>query len=270
MKRAAAAAKINLALVVGPRRADGRHELVTVYQRVALADHITVDRSPDVRVAGFPGDTLVHRALEAAANGTGEFFAARIRKRIPVSAGLGGGSSDAATALRLANALRDAPLTDEALHDRGRELGADVPFFLRDGPQLGTGDGTELALLDLPQDYWILLVVPGGAQKTSTQAVYDAFDGRGGHRGYDDRRARLLEFLSGVRRPRDLAALPPNDLASSPVADHLRALGAFRADVTGAGPAVYGLFLHGVHARAARKQISPKGRTWLTAPAWYR
>ena len=75
MKRAAAAAKINLALVVGPQRADGRHELVTVYQRVALADHITVERSPDVRVAGFPGDTLVHRALETAANGTGEFFA---------------------------------------------------------------------------------------------------------------------------------------------------------------------------------------------------
>jgi hypothetical protein len=80
----------------------------------------------------------------------------------------------------------------------------------------------------------------------------------------------LLDALKRVKRPRDLSALPPNDLASSPLARELTALGAFRADVTGAGPTVYGLFLHGEQARAAQKRISPKGRTWLTAPAWYR
>jgi len=270
VKRGAAAAKINLALVVGPRRADGRHELATVYQRVALADHIMVERSSELRVAGFVGDTLVRRALEAVTAGNGSTFAARIRKRVPVAAGLGGGSSDAATALRLANELRDEPLPDSELQARARELGADVPYFLEDGPQLGTGDGTELAPLDLPQDYWILVVVPRGEAKTSTQDVYAAFDVKDGNRGYDERRAQLLETLAGVRRPRDLAALPPNDLASSPLADEMRALGAFRADITGAGPAVYGLFLHGRQARTAQKRISPKGRTWLTAPAWYR
>jgi hypothetical protein len=93
---------------------------------------------------------------------------------------------------------------------------------------------------------------------------------RGGDERYDERRASLLAALEKVRRPRDLAGLPSNDLASSPVADELLRLGAFRADVTGAGPAVYGLFLHGEHARAAQKRISPRGRTWLTAPAWYR
>ena len=150
------------------------------------------------------------------------------------------------------------------------ELGADVAYFLTDGPQVGEGDGTELTAIELPQDYWIVLVLPRGTSKSSTQDVYAAFDARGGEQRYEERRGALVETLAAVRRPRDLAALPPNDLASSPLADELRSLGAFRADVTGAGPAVYGLFLHGDQARAARARISPKGRTWLTAPAWYR
>jgi 4-diphosphocytidyl-2-C-methyl-D-erythritol kinase len=269
MKRGAAPAKINLALVVGPRRADGRHELVTVYQRVALSDHLTVSAAPALHVDGFPEDTLVRRALESVADGNGA-YAAQIRKRIPVAAGLGGGSSDAATALRLANALRESPLSEAELQARACDLGADVPYFLADGPQIGTGDGGELEPIELPQDYWIVLVLPKGARKSSTRDIYAAFDARGGERDYDARRAQLLDALRTVRRPRDLAGLPANDLASSPVADELLRLGAFRADVTGAGPAVYGLFLHGAQARAAQKRISPEGRTWLTAPAWYR
>ena len=270
MKRGAAAAKINLALVVGPLRSDGKHELVTVYQRVALSDRIAVEPAPQFRVTGFSEDTLVRRALELVAEGDGSSLAARITKRIPVAAGLGGGSSDAATALRLGNELRRQPHDDATLAGLARELGADVPYFLSDGPQLGTGDGTELSPLELPQDYWVLLVLPHRAAKASTGAVYASFDERRGERGYQDRRGALLRALETVTRPRDLASLPPNDLASSPVAAQLEELGAFRADVTGAGPAVYGLFLHGAQARAAQRQISPVGRTWLTAPAWYR
>jgi 4-diphosphocytidyl-2-C-methyl-D-erythritol kinase len=270
VRRAAAAAKINLALLVGPRRADGLHELVTIYQRIALADRITIATSPQVRVEGFGDDTIVRRALELASERNGGSFAARIEKRIPVAAGLGGGSSDAATALRLANDLRDDPHPANVLLAQARELGADVPFFLADGPQLGSSDGGELRPVDLPQDYWILLLMPHGTHKRSTKEVYEAFDARNGERGFEDRRELLLGLVDSLRRPRDLAALPPNDLASSPIADELRALGAFRADVTGAGPGVYGLFLHGAHAREARKRLSPFGRTWLTAPAWYR
>jgi 4-diphosphocytidyl-2-C-methyl-D-erythritol kinase len=270
VKRAAAAAKINLALVVGPLRDDGKHELVTVYQRVALSDRIAVEHSAELRVTGFAGDTLVRRALELVADGDGTRFAARIEKRIPVAAGLGGGSSDAATALRLANELRTEPLSGEQIEAFARDLGADVPYFLADGPQLGTGDGTELSPLELPQDYWVVLVVPRNAAKTSTGAVYSSFDTRNGADGYDERSAAVLQALEHVRRPRDLAALPRNDLASSPLTAKLQALGAFRADVTGAGPAVYGLFLHGDRARAAQRKMSAEGRTWLTAPAWYR
>jgi 4-diphosphocytidyl-2-C-methyl-D-erythritol kinase len=268
VRRGPAAAKINLALVVGPARADGRHELLTVYQRVALSDRLAIQRAPDIRVEGFDGDTLVARALERVADGSG--FHAKITKRIPVAAGLGGGSSDAATALRLANALRVEPLPDDELHAAARELGADVPYFLVDGPQLGEGDGTNLKPLDLPQDYWVVLVLPIGAAKSSTGDVFAAFDARGGEADYDERRAALLAALDRVRRPRDLAALPPNDLAASPLTAQLRELGAFRADVTGAGPTVYGLFLHEETARAAQRRMSSKGRIWLTAPAWYR
>jgi 4-diphosphocytidyl-2-C-methyl-D-erythritol kinase len=268
VRRAPAAAKLNLALVVGPRRADGRHEVVTVLQRLDLADRIAVEPATTLRVEGFPDDTLVRRALEAlaAAAATGGSWEARIWKRIPVAAGLGGGSSDAATALRLANETLPEPLAAAKLRELASELGTDVPFFLTTGPQLGEGAGAALTPLDLPQDYWVLLLLPHGISKSSTADVYAAFDGVA---GYEERRSQLERALADVRRPRDFAALPPNDLASSPLADELRALGAFRADVTGAGPTVYGLFHHRRDAAAAERDLRRHGRTWITVPTWY-
>jgi 4-diphosphocytidyl-2-C-methyl-D-erythritol kinase len=262
VRRAPATAKLNLALVVGPRRDDGRHEVATVLQRLDLADRIAVDPAPELRVEGFPDDTLVRRALEALGGG----WEARIWKRIPVAAGLGGGSSDAATALRLANETLDEPLPPAKLEQLARELGTDVPFFLSAGPQLGEGAGADLTPLDLPQDYWVLLLLPHGVSKGSTADVYAAFEGA---QGYEERRARLERALAEVRRPRDLAALPPNDLASSPLAEELLSLGAFRADVTGAGPTVYGLFHHRREAAAAEREARRHGRTWITVPTWY-
>ena len=269
--RAPAPAKVNLALIVGPQRDDGKHELVTIYQRLGIADRIEVTPAAELRVDGFPGDTLVRRALEALAEraGVAPRWHARIEKRLPVAAGVGGGSSDAATALRLANATLTEPLPTDTLHELAAALGADVPFFLAEGPQLGTGDGTTLVPLDLPQDFWVLLVLPRGAAKPSTAAVYQAFDERDGARGWEERRAALLGALDAVRRPRDLALLPLNDLASSPLADELLALGAFRADVSGAGPAVYGLFHHKRVAEGAKRSLKRPGGAWITAPAWY-
>jgi 4-diphosphocytidyl-2-C-methyl-D-erythritol kinase len=271
VRRAPAPAKLNLALVVGPRGANGKHELLTVYQRIDLCDRISVEPAPRLDVQGFPEDTLVRRALEqlAASAGVEPGWRARIRKRIPVAAGLGGGSSDAATALRLANQTLEDPRSDADLCALAAELGADVPFFLVDGPQLGEGDGSRLTPLDLPQDYWVVVVLPRDAAKASTSSIYDDFDAREGAAGWEERRDELRARLAEVRRPRDLAALPPNDLATSPLADELRALGAFRADVTGAGPAVYGLFHHRAQAEAASRQLAPGGGTWTAVPAWY-
>jgi 4-diphosphocytidyl-2-C-methyl-D-erythritol kinase len=262
---------VNLALIVGPPRADGLHEVTTVLQRLDLADRVAIEPAPRLRVEGFPEDTLVRAALERLGDAAGvtPAWEARIWKRIPVAAGLGGGSSDAATALRLANETLAQPLGADGLAALARGLGVDVPFFLASGPQLGRDTGTELTRLELPQDYWVVLVLPRDARKASTASVYAAFDGRRGGDGYEERRAGLEEALKNVRRPRDLAALPPNDLASSPLAGELLDLGAFRADVSGAGPVVYGLFHHRDAAARAERALRGRGRTWLTVPTWY-
>ncbi len=264
MSEAEAPAKINLALVVGPRRPDGKHEVATVLQQLELADRITLQPGRELEISGFAEDTLVHDALAALASAAGAEprWAVEIEKRIPVAAGLGGGSSDAAAALTLANATLSEPLAKDQLHEIAARIGADVPFFLAEGAQLGTGDGSELEPVEIPGEYVVLLVLPAEAGKTSTAAVYEAFDRDD---GFDRRQAALRDALAAG----DLGGLPPNDLASSPLADELRERGAFRADVTGAGPAVYGLFHARAQAEAARRALSAGNATWLTAPRWY-
>lgn len=270
--RARAHAKVNLALVVGPTLPSGKHGLTTIFQRVELADGLELEAAPETSVSGFAGDTIVAAALarlrEAA--GAPHGWRVRIEKRIPVAGGLGGGSSDAATALRLANATLAVPLPDGDLRALASEVGADVPFFLCDGPQLGEGDGGELTPLpDLPQCFHVLLAQPRGAFKAATEEVYRAFDARDGASGYEARRAALLDVLREARTPRDLAALPGNDLTSSPLAAELRGLGAFRADVSGAGPTVFGLFEDEAGAIAAAGALRGRlGASWLTRPAW--
>ena len=261
-----APAKVNLALVVGPRRPGGKHEVMTVLQALELADQVSVQRAEAVAVEGFADDTLVRAALEAICARTGAAFAATIEKQVPVAAGLGGGSADAAAALRGADALLDEPLAPDELHGIAARLGADVPFFLAGGTQLGTGDGTCLTSLALPTGYAVLLALPEGVRKASTGGVYAAFDARQGERGFEERVGRLREALGDVRDPRDLARLPGNDLSSSPLADELRSLGAWRADVSGAGPAVYGLFPDAGTATAAAQRLAGSAQIWVTRP----
>ncbi len=263
-----APAKLNLALVVGPRRPDGKHEVVSVMERLSLHDTLAVRPAPATRVSGFEDDTLVAAALDAVAKAAGgrQRFEARIEKRIPVAAGLGGGSSDAAATLRVANELLETPLEHDALHDLAAALGADVPFFLADGTQLASGNGTTLAPLTLPRDYVVLLALPDGVAKSSTRGVYASFDARHGDEGYPERRAALLAVLAELSDPEDLARLPQNDLVSSPVADEIRDAGAFRADVTGAGPVVYGLFSTEPEAAQAASALAGRARTWVATP----
>jgi len=265
---AAAHAKINLALVVGGRRDDGKHEVVTVLQRVDLHDTISVDPADELVVEGFVEDTIVRTALEALASASGreQRWRVRIEKQIPVAAGLGGGSSDAATALLLANASLEQPLDHQELHGVASRVGADVPFFLLPGPQLGRGDGTQLEALALPSGYSVVLVVPTDREKASTGAVYAEFEARRGADGFGGRAAALVAALASVRTARDLATLPRNDLASSPLATELENAGAIRADVSGAGPTVYGLFEDDDAAVQAAASLSTAGRTLVTRP----
>jgi 4-diphosphocytidyl-2-C-methyl-D-erythritol kinase len=274
-RTAPVAAKINLALVVGEPRSDGRHEVVTVLQRVDVCDRIELEPAATLSVEGFKEDTLVRSALTALSDATARppAWRVRLRKRIPVAAGLGGGSADAAAALTLANATLPDPLDDEALHGLAATLGADVPFFLTPGPKLAEGAGERLSPLELPQDYWVLVALPRRARKGGTGAVYRRFDELGGGAGFTERKAALLDALAACRRPRDFAAFPLNDLAqpaegSAHLVEELRERGAFRADVTGSGPAVYGLFHQREHAAAAARRLRLRARVWIAAPVW--
>jgi 4-diphosphocytidyl-2-C-methyl-D-erythritol kinase len=272
--RGSAAAKINLALVVGPVRADGLHELTSVMQRIDLCDDLTVEPAGRLEVTGFEDDSLVSSALErlAGAAGVPARWRAHLTKRIPVAAGLGGGSADAAAALTLANGTLAAPLGRTRLLELAAGLGSDVPFFVEPGPKLVEGAGERLRPLPLPQDYWVLVALPAGVTKGSTGDVYRRFDEFAGPAGYEERRVRVLDVLASCSRPDDLASLPPNDLArataSSALTDALRAAGAFRSDVSGAGPAVYALFRERERALTAEASLPPGIRAWVVAPVW--
>jgi 4-diphosphocytidyl-2-C-methyl-D-erythritol kinase len=266
-----APAKINLALLVGPRRPDGKHDVATVLERVGLADVVVVERAEagtGVVVGGFPDDSIVRAALEALVETVGveASFSATIAKQIPVAAGLGGGSSDAAAALRQGNALLPRPLEAAALLGIAARIGADVPFFLHAGPQLGTGDGSTLTPLALPRDYHVVLWIPDGSAKESTAAVYAAFDARRDATAFPTKRDELLEAIARITVATDLATLPANELVTSPLATELERLGAFRADVSGAGPALYGLFEDAEAAARAGETLRSGGRVWVTSP----
>jgi 4-diphosphocytidyl-2-C-methyl-D-erythritol kinase len=265
----AAHAKINLALVVGGARPDGLHELASVMQRIDLADDLELAEAPGLSVEGFD-DTLVRRALQRLAKEVGvePNWHVRIGKRIPVAAGLGGGSSDAAAALLAANDALAEPLAPGRLVELAAEVGSDVPFFLGPGPKLVEGVGERLTAVELPQDYTVVLALQHEETKASTGEVFRRFDALDGPAGFAERRAALAAALAAG----DLAGLPPNDLAraagAAPLAAELRESGAFRADLTGAGPAVYGLFSAREQAEIAAVALEPQAQVWLAQPVW--
>jgi 4-diphosphocytidyl-2-C-methyl-D-erythritol kinase len=185
--RALAPAKVNLGLFLGPVRAeDSRHELVSVMQSISLADELTLEHAPAGAthdeivcpgVDGPPEDNLAARALAAfrAASGwDAPALRLRIVKRIPVAAGLGGGSADAAAALRLAT--HASGLGEEALlRELAAGLGADVPAQVSPGRWLTTGAGERLHELAPPSSPFGLLVLPAAAT-LSTADVYAEAD----------------------------------------------------------------------------------------------
>ncbi len=274
MIRVPVPAKINLALLVGERRDDGLHEVATVLQRIDLCDRLELGPENGLAVEGFSGDTLVRSALEglAAAAGVEPRWRVRLEKRIPLSAGLGGGSADAAAALALANATLRDPLPPDRLVAIAATVGSDVPFFLEPGPKLAEGAGERLTRIDLPQDFWIVVALLRGAAKHSSGAVYARHDELGAATGFGDRRSALLAALESCLTARDIAALPPNDLAAAAgrpaIVDELARAGAFRADVSGAGPAVYALFESRRQADAAARRARRSARVWVTTPVW--
>jgi 4-diphosphocytidyl-2-C-methyl-D-erythritol kinase len=185
---ASAPAKINLALVVGPKRASGFHDLATIYQAIGLIDEVTVEHLPagagitvtvtGAEVDGVPttADNLAAKAATAVARVSGRRadFAITIRKDIPVAGGMAGGSADAAAALVATDALLDAQLSRDDLMKLAASLGSDVPFALVGGTAVGTGRG-ELVVPTLARGelHWVVALAEGGL---STPAVYAELD----------------------------------------------------------------------------------------------
>ena len=176
-----APAKLNLMLHIVGRRADGYHELQTVFQLIDLCDQLEVRSRPDgqiVRLSGPAGiaqdDDLTVRAARALQASTGTRFGAEItiRKRIPMGGGLGGGSSDAATTLMVLNRIWQTGLSSEQIAAIGAKLGADVPVFVAGSSAWAEGIGEKLTPMSLQPPAWYLVLFPGVAVPTA--AVFQA------------------------------------------------------------------------------------------------
>jgi 4-diphosphocytidyl-2-C-methyl-D-erythritol kinase len=250
--RARAPGKVNLSLYVGAPREDGLHPLVSLVQSISLADELTLEPIPgerdEVVCPGVEGPNLALAALTTFRETTGWDAPAQrltIVKRVPVAAGMGGGSGDAAAALRLA--AHAAGGADPALLLRlAAALGADVSSQVVPGRTVMTGAGEHVRALPDPEPFGLLIAPSPHA--LSTPAVYRAFD-----------------ELCRARTPDELAALDPeagvhNDLQPAAVAlcppiaaalEEMTARGATRALVSGSGPTVFGLFPTPEAARAA-------------------
>lgn len=278
--RLRAHAKINLDLRVGPKRADGFHGLTTVIQSVALHDTLTfraVAGPCQVRCAtpGVPSgrDNLIWRVMDllwASLGHGGEPSGVQVRvvKRIPIAAGLGGGTANAIAALLgLCQLWEVSPEPDRLFHIAA-EVGADGPFFLVGGTALGIGRGDEVYPLPDLDRHWVVLAVP--PRGVSTAVAYDWLDrdravGEGdcGAVGTNRRRPPVAEATL------DLEAFR-NDLESSvvrrrselrPAIRHFQEHGALRAAMTGSGSAVFGLFSQRRTAREAARAMSLTGWT---------
>ncbi len=251
---ALAPAKVNLCLFLGPRRSDGRHELVTLLESVSLCDELELitgsAEEDEVLCPGVDGPNIVSRALAGlrARGWKAPPVQVRIHKRIPVAAGLGGGSADAAAALRMAQRL--SPIPSDAVADLAAELGADVPSQLAPGPAVGTGAGDEVAPVP-PLAPHALLILPQ-AHQLSTADVYREADRLGLPRG-DGALGGLWDELTSALRsgPQLPDPLLVNDLAPAAIAlcpaieralAAAREAGADHALVCGSGPTVAGLY----------------------------
>ena len=276
-----ARAKINLCLFVGPLRGDGRHEVVTLMDSLTLCDDVQLRTDPPGVVAdevlchGVEGPNLAAAALHAFRQATGwdgPPVRLEIDKRIPVAGGMGGGSADAAAALRLAgeaSGLGDRRL----LEDIAATLGSDVASQVRGGLVLATGEGSRLRPLNISLPYSVV-VMPIDAE-LSTADVYAEADRLGLPRETLDL-ARALTRMQAALSSETILERLHNDLQDAarslcPQIDEsleaVLAAGADHALVSGSGPTVVGVFAESGHAERARRvceSIAADGR--LPAP----
>jgi 4-diphosphocytidyl-2-C-methyl-D-erythritol kinase len=280
--RKQAPAKLNLFLRVVGRRPDGFHELETVFQAIDLADELTFRPADELCLTGGCEDAptgpenLVLRAAAALREATGctRGAATHLTKRIPVGAGLGGGSSDAAAALVALNHLWGLDLSRARLAELAAGLGSDVPFFLRGGTALGRGRGELLEpIIPHPSSLTFVLVRP--SFPVATARAYALY--RPAMAAAPPLPAFLAAFASGD--PERLAPLLRNDLEAgvlgewpelAELREQLLAAGAVGARMTGSGSVVFGLARDVGHAQQIAARLEGTGlwvRVVRAAPA---
>jgi 4-diphosphocytidyl-2-C-methyl-D-erythritol kinase len=258
-----APAKLNLCLYLGPRRGDGLHELCSLFEPLALADLIEVSEAErdEVVCPGVEGENLATRALAGLRERGWRRPPLRIEieKRVPVAAGLGGGSGDAAAILRLA-----AGEVDD-LQGLAAELGADVPSQLRPSLALVRGAGERVEPLPKPAPHAAVLLPDGGG--LGTAEVFAEADRLGLGREPEELESlavRLREAAGAGASPLAYPELLANDLAAparslrpaiGDALDELREAGAPVALLSGSGPTAVGLFADLAAARAAAAAI---------------
>ncbi len=270
-----APAKINLCLHVLGRYANGYHKLAMAMQRVDLYDDIQIElvQRPGIRVV-CPGIPAAMGEKNIAALAAQLFLEKaqidiglniNIKKRIPIAAGLGGGSSDAATVLLGLSDLLEVDLGEDQLRELGGSLGADVPFFIFQKPAWATGTGTTLELLPNLPEVAYLLVNPGIA--VSTADVYRSLQLTKGVE-----LANLPRFSVVTRE--DLCAALHNDLESvtlqrfpllEEIKQRLLGLGASGALMSGSGTTVFGVYADFAAASRAAERLSAE-TDWLVYP----
>lgn len=261
-------AKINLTLDILGLREDGYHEIATVMQSLALADTLTLTQQKEgitlrIDLPGLEADerNLAHRAAALIMNECGVRGGVHIDivKRIPVAAGLAGGSADAAATLRGMNELYALGLSDEDLCRLGAKLGSDIPFSIMGGTVLATGRGEIMQhLADFPATH-VVLAKPSAS--VSTPWAYRSYDAHPPELHPDN--AAFLEALTRGDRTRCIELVcnvlePVTEAAHPVIGDYrtrMRAHGALCAMMSGSGPTVFGLFAEERAARAAAEDF---------------
>ena len=245
-------AKVNLRLKVLRKRPDGYHDIETLMQPVALFDEIAfsfegggIDLTCDNPELSAGEDNLVYKAIALYREKTGDAFGlkAHLRKRIPMGAGLGGGSSDAAGVLLALNRERRGGLSLSELIPMAKSLGADVPFFLLEKPAKAAGIGEILEPVRIIPQIWYVLLFPGWS--VSTRWAYENLD-MGLTKTHKE--FKIPQFIMHAN---DILELLDNDFESVTAREHpwigqtkdsLIGHGALGAMMSGSGPTVFGVF----------------------------
>jgi 4-diphosphocytidyl-2-C-methyl-D-erythritol kinase len=264
-----APAKINLSLEVLGRREDGYHEVRTVMQAIELHDEISFEagKGSSLRIEGSPvapDEDLIRAAADAFRARVPATGVLRVKKALPVGAGLGGGSSDAAATLRLLNQASGSDMDGADLATLASEIGSDVPFFLRGGAALAEGRGEQITPLPDAPTNWFVLVVPPISIADKTRRMYASLESQDFSDG--SRTNALADLLAGGSSldPALLGnaferAADAQFLGLAKYRERMITAGASSVHLSGAGPALFAVASGEEEARAIRaRMVRPK------------